>query len=481
MNAFDRFFFDLRLGAARSQAAGEDEASPGPEQVAAEQARGAELEAATPAPGDGVPPGAEGPGVVAGTASEERSESAGWQRRRPGRPCQCAARGLVCVHRNNPSGTAPARSPAVRLQKFGEGGEAEPVDGEWLACLLERRVLQSNFAPSPELRLCRELMRQLDYLLEQSARLKNGIEELCGAAGARRSPVASGLIGAPGRRILRSILHGKHDTGCGRDQWRSHCADLEQALEGTFDDRERGLVQIQLRHLEWLEQQAGELQLDIEEEVAPYQELIGRLMSIPGVNQRTAWTLLGELGTDLTAFTEPQQLAAWAGLEGDKATPGRKMGGPANGRRERLQRTLREAAREAAHAQGTYLQATYHRARERAGQSEAIWLVAHHLISLVFHVIKEGQSYREPAEDSSLGVLGPPATAKWLEGMKRMGHPAPRPVAVDDPGLAEPGAEVIPAIDRFGVERLRQAERRRPGRPCLCAVRGLECTHGKGF
>ena len=82
------------------------------------------------------------------------------------------------------------------------------------------------------------------------------------------------------------------------------------ALEGTFTGEQRWLMDRELRQVEWLEQQVATLEEEIERRVSPWEEVIQRLVTIPGVERKTAWTILAELGPDLSAFPDAQHLAS---------------------------------------------------------------------------------------------------------------------------------------------------------------------------
>ena len=47
--------------------------------------------------------------------------------------------------------------------------------------------------------------------------------------------------------------------------------------------------------------------------IKPHQDLVRRLCTIPGVKEITAWTLIAELGTDMSQFPTAAHVASWAG------------------------------------------------------------------------------------------------------------------------------------------------------------------------
>src|SRR2546423_1811001 len=78
--------------------------------------------------------------------------------------------------------------------------------------------------------------------------------------------------------------------------------ELELALEGTFTEEQRWLLQKELGQVEWLEAQVLILEKEIERRVAGFQEATQRLLTIPGIDGTTAWTIVAEIGVELSAF-----------------------------------------------------------------------------------------------------------------------------------------------------------------------------------
>lgn len=77
--------------------------------------------------------------------------------------------------------------------------------------------------------------------------------------------------------------------------------ELELALEGSFTDNQRWLLGKELRQVEWLEIQIEVLEQEIERRMIPFEEPMQRVQSIPGIDRKTAWMIVAELGVDTIA------------------------------------------------------------------------------------------------------------------------------------------------------------------------------------
>lgn len=110
-----------------------------------------------------------------------------------------------------------------------------------------------------------------------------------------------------------------------------------------------------------------------ERELCAADELIERLVTIPGVGRRTAEVVLAEIGTDMTRFHSARQLAPWAGMcPGKHESAGTHHGGATRRGSPWLRGALVSCARSAARTK-TYLGAQYHRLAARRGARRALW------------------------------------------------------------------------------------------------------------
>ena len=88
----------------------------------------------------------------------------------------------------------------------------------------------------------------------------------------------------------------------------------------------------------------------VERRVAVFEEAIQRLLTIPGIDRRTAWTIVAEVGVELSAFADAKHLASWAGLcPGNRESGGKRMSGRARKANRYVKRAMCQAAWAASH------------------------------------------------------------------------------------------------------------------------------------
>jgi len=81
-------------------------------------------------------------------------------------------------------------------------------------------------------------------------------------------------------------------------------------------------------HIDYLDESIGDLSVEIERVIAPFSEQVELLDTIPGVNRRTAETLIADIGVDMSQFPTHRHLASWAGMcPGNEESAGKRRTG----------------------------------------------------------------------------------------------------------------------------------------------------------
>jgi transposase len=359
-----------------------------------------------------------------------------------------------------------------------KGQKTDPKDAQWIAGLLETGKLKGSLVPPREIRELRDLTRQRVHLLEDLNRVKNRIEQLCQTGNIKVSSVATDAFGVSGRRMLKAIVEGKRDPGWmadyARGALRGKRRELEAALDGSFTDNQRWLLDKELRQLEWLEGQVQALEQEIERRVEPFEDAIRRLITIPGVERRTAWTIVSEVGVDMSVFDDSRHLASWSGLcPGNRESGGKRMSGRTRKANRYVRRALCQAAWAASHTRDTFLSAFYRRIQVRKGAPKAVIAVAHHLITVIYTMLLRGEDYIELGADYYDRKNKPRVVSRLLSRLSKLGYLVElRPIAPASPAIVPLDA---PADNRPAPEPI--AARPKRGRPCKCAARGITCKH----
>jgi transposase len=283
------------------------------------------------------------------------------------------------------------------------GRKTDMLDAEWLAQLLQHGLLRGSFIPPAPIRELREATRYRKQLIRARADEANRIQKLLEAANLKLGSVATDILGVSGRAMLAALVQGEADPTAlaqlARGRLRKKHVQLVAALTGRSTPVQRALLGQQLAHVEYLDRAIATLDALIARLMAPYQAEAARLGTVTGIETRTAESLIAELGVDMTVFPSDRHCASWAGLcPGNNESAGKRRSGKPRKGNKWLRAALGEAAWAASHTK-SYLAAQYHRLARRRGKKKAVVAVAHSLLVIAYHILKDGTMYRELGPD----------------------------------------------------------------------------------
>jgi len=102
----------------------------------------------------------------------------------------------------------------------------------------------------------------------------------------------------------------------------------------------------------------------------------------------------------MSQFPSHAHLSSWAGVSpGNRESAGKRHSGRSTPGNKWLKSSLTESAWGASRVKGTYLQARYHRLASRRGKKRATLALAHTLLIMAYHIIKEQCTYKEFGAD----------------------------------------------------------------------------------
>jgi len=288
----------------------------------------------------------------------------------------------------------------ARHMKNVPGRKTDIRDCQWIAQLLQHGLLKGSFIPPRPQRELRDLTRQRTQLIDEGSRISNRIQKVLEDANVKLGSVASNVVGASGRLMLEAMVAGEDDPARLADlaqrRMRSKIPQLEQALYGKLTEHHRWMLKLLLDQLEATEQFIARLDERIAELARPQQPVLEKLDAIPGVDRRVAEVLMAEIGPDMTPFPSDAHLASWAGISpGNNESAGKKRSGRTTKGSRWLRQALVQAAWAASHKKDSYFQAHARNIMHRRGRKRGLVAVAHSLLTVIYHMLKEGTAYRD--------------------------------------------------------------------------------------
>ena len=199
--------------------------------------------------------------------------------------------------------------------------------------------------------------------------------------------------------------------------------ELVEAMRGRVTAHHRFLLKLHLAQVDQLTAGMRELEARMGEILAPFQEHVDNLTTIPGVSDTTARVLAGEIGLDMSRFPTVGHLISWAGLcpkldesAGKHRSVRIRKGAPW------LKTSLISAAWAAVRTKHTYLRAQFARLKARRGAKKAIVAVAASMLTAAFHIIRDRVVYRELGADHFTKRDPAKAAKRLLKRLEGLGY-----------------------------------------------------------
>ena len=321
----------------------------------------------------------------------------------------------------------------ARDAKHVPGRKTDVSDAQWLQRLHEFGLLRASFLPKGEIAALRAYLRQRERLVELAASHIQHMQKALMQMNVQVHHVVSDIMGVTGLRILRAIVAGERDPGvlaANRDRrchadvetiqraltgtWRAeHLFALEQALalydvcqeKVTDCDRkiEATLKRIEAQSAKPVgkppparstKRQPNALDFDVR--TALHAVLGVDLTQIHGLGLYLALKLVGECGTDLSAWPSAKHFTSWLGLAPSNKISGGKVLSSRTRRSGNRAASLLRLAAVTVGRTDTALGAFFRRLSGRVGKAKAVTATARKIAVLFYNTLRHGMDYADP-------------------------------------------------------------------------------------
>ena len=294
----------------------------------------------------------------------------------------------------------------ARHIKYVPGRKSDVSDAQWIAGLLQHGLVKGSYIPEMPQRDLRDLIRYRTSLIQERAREINRVQKVLEDANVKLSSVASNVLGVSGRQMLEAIVAGNDDPEAlaqlAKGRLRAKIPQLERALKGQVRSSHRLMLRLHLEHIDDISAKIERLNEEIDRLIVPFdkKDELRRLDGIPGVGPEVAQVVVAELGVDMSRFPSAAHAASWAGLApGKNESAGKNRSGKITPGNPHLKPALVQAAHAASRTKNNYLAAQFRRLASRRGKKRAAIAVAHSILVIAYHMLRNETEYRDLGGD----------------------------------------------------------------------------------
>ena len=283
------------------------------------------------------------------------------------------------------------------------GHKSDVADAQWIAECTMKNLISSSFVPPEDIQQLRQYDRRIFDLDEEIVRKLSKLDAVMQRCNIRLSNYVSNVDcksykdvvrkiseGVTDPEILIEVIHGRIIKHHGRET-------ILASLTGVVSQAEIDVLRQLREELDLAEehkQECLERMLEICQE--KYPDELRRLQNIPGVSERTATSLIAEIGTDMSKFETANHLAAWSGLRPRNDESNRKF----KSRRIThgnvyLRKNIIQCAWSASRTKDCFFSRfSYHQTQVRKkNKMKVIVAVARKLLVAAWHVIHDKTDY----------------------------------------------------------------------------------------
>jgi transposase len=307
------------------------------------------------------------------------------------------------------------------------GRKTDVKDSEWLCKLLKCGLLSKSFIPAKAIVRLRELLRYRQKLVRELSSGKNRIIKTLENANIKLSTVFSDVFGVTAWTMICKLVNGETNpdklTEFIDPRCKSSKGDILKALEGTLQKEDRKMLQLQMKHLNAIEEIIKEVEKEVTIHMEPFEAQVTLLKTIPGIKDMAAASIIAEIGPNMNQFNSASHLTAWAGLcPGNNQSAGKIKSSRIRKGNVHVKTMLTQVAWAISRTKETYLGAKYRSLAPRRGKKRAIIAIGRKTLVICYHLLKENVPFHELGVDF-LDKLEPERKVKYhLKRLEELGY-----------------------------------------------------------
>lgn len=282
-----------------------------------------------------------------------------------------------------------------------KGNKDDTKDSKWIGDLFRLGLVPGSYIPCKEIRILREFTRYRFKLTSCRSSEKNRFQNALTVCNVALDSVVSDIFGKSATSVIDYLLE-QSDNSINHEEISSRLLrslkkkseSVIESIEGyQMTDSQKYRMRLVHAHMDYITSTISDIDSMINSLVEPYDNAVKLLCTIPGVDRNSAITIISEIGTDMTQFSNSKRLCCWAGLTpGNNESAGKKK----SVRITRAGVYLKPALVQVAHAavksdKSPYYKAKYERIMKRRGKKRAIIAISRIILTAAYQMLSTGE------------------------------------------------------------------------------------------
>ncbi len=285
------------------------------------------------------------------------------------------------------------------------GRKSDVKDAQWIAECTLKDLVRGSFVPPERIQQLRQYDRRIFDLDAEFVRKLAKLDGVMQRCNIRLSNYVSNTDTKSYKDVVRKLCEGV--IGPEELIKEIHCRIVNRhgretilaALAGVVSEAEKDTMRQLRDELDLAEKHKQEC-MDKMLHICKtnYPEELRRLMTIPGIGERAATSLIAEIGVDMTKFQTAAHLASWSGLKPRNDESNKKI----KSRRIThgnifLRKTIIECAWGASRTKDCFFSRfSFHQTQVRKKNKMKVLVeVAHKLLIAIWHVLHDKTDYKD--------------------------------------------------------------------------------------
>lgn len=289
----------------------------------------------------------------------------------------------------------------LNMLKLFNGKKTDTKNSVWISDIFKHGLVEGSFMPPLDIRQLRDLMRYRFKLVNCKSSEKNRFQNSLTVSNIMISNIVTDTFGKTSKSILELILSKEDNvtleeiTPLLRKNLKSTPEQILESVQGNLTHEQNSKMKVCLNHYDTLLECIDQIEKAVLSLLLPYQNQINLILTVPGIKDVSAITILSEIGPDMSVFKDSEHLCSWAGLTPQcNESAGKKKSVHVSRAGVYIKPLLVQCANNAIRDKSCpYFKLRYDAIKKRRGHKRAIIAIARMLLTCIYQMLSKNEPF----------------------------------------------------------------------------------------